>query len=543
LDAAALKNGVVASLADLRTARAAIDAANVYPVADSDTGTNLVMTMEAVATALERSGDEPAAIARAVRSGSLVGARGNSGVILAQILRAFADAVEGGPADAEQVARAFKRATELAYDAVLEPAEGTILTVASKAADAAQGPHDDVAEQLVAAARAASDALAHTPDQLKALADAGVVDAGGMGLVVVLAAVARALGGNVEGLQVSSADDDSPPPIRDEASSTFKYEVQYLLDSDATSLEPLRKLLGTIGDSVAVIGGEGMWRVHVHTDDRERAVSLGEAFGTPSSIEVVTFSEQISATNARAQAQAPKDDTVEQPSPGTRGIPLARSERAAALVAVVSGAGVARLFNELGAITVEGAIHGTVPDDALRAAIEEAPANDVFVLPNNDDVYGRVLEMKESLSKNAIVLRTGDVGQGLAAAVAYGDARDTDAAKRDMQEAIDRVRTGIVLIAAADTETPKGPLVRGQVVGLAEGAVVEQGDDPVPVATAVGKALVQDGHDVLTILAGVDASPAEREAVRDALTQAVSTVSIDLHDGGQPVHRYVLAAE
>src|ERR1051326_8018965 len=139
---------MVSSLDDLRAARASIDAANIFPVADSDTGTNLVMTMEAVASAIERSSQDPPAISRAVRSGSLVGARGNSGVILAQILRAFADAVEGGGADVDQVARAFKRATELAYDAVLEPAEGTILSVASAAADAAQGSHDDIAGQL-----------------------------------------------------------------------------------------------------------------------------------------------------------------------------------------------------------------------------------------------------------------------------------------------------------------------------------------------------------------------------------------------------------
>ncbi|HZW53877.1 MAG TPA: DAK2 domain-containing protein, partial [Candidatus Elarobacter sp.] len=192
LDAGALRRAVVASLDDLRAARASIDAANVFPVADSDTGTNLVMTMEAVVAALDRSSSEPPAVARAVRSGSLVGARGNSGVILAQIMRAFADAVEAGPADVDQVARAFKRATELAYDAVLEPAEGTILSVVSAAADAAQGSHNDVAEQLVAAAGAAADALERTPEQMPALAAAGVVDAGGMGLVVVLEALARA---------------------------------------------------------------------------------------------------------------------------------------------------------------------------------------------------------------------------------------------------------------------------------------------------------------------------------------------------------------
>ncbi|HEV2685222.1 MAG TPA: DAK2 domain-containing protein, partial [Actinomycetota bacterium] len=368
LDAGALRQAMVSSLDDLRAARASIDAANVYPVADSDTGTNLVMTMETVVAAIDRSSHDPPGIAGAVRSGSLVGARGNSGVILAQILRAFADAIEGGGIDVDQVARAFKRATELAYDAVLEPAEGTMLSVVSAAADAAQGSHEDVAGQLAAAARAASAALARTPEQMPRLAEAGVVDAGGMGLVVVLEALARALGADV-GPVKRPPDDDTPLPVRDEASSTFTYEVQYLLRSDAANLDPLRKLLGTIGDSVALIGGAGLWRVHVHTDDRDGAVSLGEAFGEPSDVEIVDFAEQIRATNARAQQieslarEAQQVNVSEQPSRGVRGIPLARSERAAALVAVVSGAGVERLFQELGAFTIDGAISATVTDD------------------------------------------------------------------------------------------------------------------------------------------------------------------------------------
>jgi len=542
LDAAALRQGIVSSLEDIRASRAAIDAANVYPVADSDTGTNLVMTLEAVTAALEKSADSPAAVARAVRSGSLVGARGNSGVIMAQIFRAWADAIEGGPADVEQVARAFKRAVELAYDAVLEPAEGTILTVATAAAEAAQGPHEDVAEQFVAAARAAAEALARTPEQMPVLAAAGVVDAGGMGLVIVLEAFARALGGDVgHPARAAAPADATPPPVRDEASATYTYEVQYLLRSDATTLDPLRKLLGTIGDSVAVIGGEGLWRVHVHTDDRERAVSLGEAFGEPSQVEVADFAEQIHATNERALQET--NIAPEQPSRGVRGIPLARSEHAATLVSVISGAGVARLFQELGAITVEGAIRGTVGDDALRAAIDSAPTADVIVLPNNEDVYERLFAMKESFQRHVIVLRSGDLGEGLAAAVAYGDARDTDAAVRDMEGALRRVRTGMVLVASEAFETVAGPVEAGQAVGIAEGAIVEIGDSAVTVGVKVATTLLEGMRDLLTVLCAADVSPEERERLAIALKAELPRTTIEIHDGGQPVHRYIMAAE
>ena len=541
LDAGTLRRAVVASLDDLRAARASIDAANVFPVADSDTGTNLVMTMEAVVVALDRSSPEPPAVARAVRSGSLVGARGNSGVIVAQILRAFADAVEAGPADVDQVARAFKRAAELAYDAVLEPAEGTILSVVSAAADAAQGWHNDVTEQLVAAARAATGALARTPEQMPALAAAGVVDAGGMGLVVILEALARAAGGDVGRPPPRAVAGDTLPPVRDEASATYAYEVQYLLRSDASNMDPLRKLLGEIGDSVAVIGGDGLWRVHVHTDDHARAMTLGEAFGEPTDVEVVDFAEQIRASNERALHA--NEFTSEQAARGVRGIPLARSEHAAALVAVVSGAAVARLFQELGAITLDGAVRGTTTEEALRDAIESAPAHDVIVLPNNEDVYQRLLAMKDTFTHRVVILRSADIAHGLAAAIAYGDARDTDAAIRDMEAALVRVKTGIVLVATDGLETPAGTVEPGHFVGIAEGAVVKVGDSVVDVATGVASALVAELRELLTVLTGEGVSIEEREQLRAALATEMPRTTIEIYEGGQPFHRYVMAAE
>jgi DAK2 domain fusion protein YloV len=548
LDAEALRQGILSSLTDLRAARASIDAANVYPVADSDTGTNLVMSMEAVADALGRSGDSPVAIAHAVRSGSLIGARGNSGVIMAQILRGWADAIEGGPADVEQVARAFKRATELAYEAVLEPAEGTILTVARVAAEAAQGAHDDVREQFVASARAAAEALSHTPEQMPLLAQAGVVDAGGMGLVVVLDAFARALGGDVGRPAPTASETDAlPPPIRDATSSRCAYEVQYLLRAPDETLEPLRKLLGTVGDSVAVIGGEGLWRVHVHTDDRERAVELGAAFGETSGVEVVNFAEQIEATNRAAEeAQAAAKQAAETPAaetqaPGIRGIPVARGEHTAALVAVVAGEGVAQLFRDLGARTVS---RGTAtPDEALLSAIEGAPPGDVIVLPNNDDVFWRLMDLKSRSKRTVRILHSTDVGEGLAAAVAYGDARETDSAVRDMERAIAHARTGVVVVSAEAAETPAGPVEAGQTIGFAEGSIAEIAGDPIQVARAVAKALLIGDREVLTILCSADVTVTEREQLRAMLSSDLPDATMEIHQGDQPIHRYVLVAE
>jgi dihydroxyacetone kinase-like predicted kinase len=228
---------------------------------------------------------------------------------------------------------------------------------------------------------------------------------------------------------------------------------------------------------------------------------------------------------------------------GARGIPLARSDHAAALVAVVSGDGVANLFRELGAITVDGAIRATVTDHALRDAIDSAPTEDVIVLPNNEDVYERLFALKDTFKRRAWILRTGDLGEGLAAAVAYGDARETDAALRDMDAAITRARTGIVIIATEAVETPAGRVEAGHAVGIAEGSIVEVGEDVVSVAARVALKLVEGLRDLLTVLCGMGVTTEERERLRAALTTELPGTTIEIHDGGQPVHRYVMAAE
>ncbi|HEV2685443.1 MAG TPA: hypothetical protein VGW79_02270, partial [Actinomycetota bacterium] len=230
-------------------------------------------------------------------------------------------------------------------------------------------------------------------------------------------------------------------------------------------------------------------------------------------------------------------------SRGVRGIPLARSEHAASLVAVVSGAGAARLFEELGAITVDGAIRATATDDALRAAIESAPTQDVIVLPNNEELYARLQMMKESLSHRITVLRSADIAHGLAAAVAYGDARDTDAAIRDMEKTLAEVRSGSVVIAPDAFDTPAGRAEAGHAVGIAEGAVVKVGENVTEVATAVASALMTDMREILTVLTGEGVSPEERERLREALATGLPHAAIEIHDGGQPLHRYVMAAE
>jgi len=540
LGAAELRRALQASLEVLRARRAAIDAANVYPVPDGDTGTNLVLTFEAVEAALQKAGDQLADVAKAVKTGSLMGARGNSGVIMAQILRGITEVLESGPAEPARLADGFKRAVELAYEAVLEPAEGTILTVARAASDAAAGQYASMPEQLDAVARAAGDALARTPEQLPLLAQAGVVDAGGMGLVAVLEAFAATIAGRELPASPEDAGDRvHPSELCDGTSSTHAFEVQYMLEASDEAVPALRQLLGTIGDSVAVVGGDGSWRVHVHTDQRDRATALGEAVGTVSQLEVVSFGEQLAASTANAQAS---HDAAR--AAGQRGIPLARAASAAALVVVAAGDGMKRMFADLGAIVVDGGATMNPSVGDLVEAIDGVPAASVLVLPNNDNVFAAAGVAKGESSKDVTVLRSRDMAEGLAAALAYGDARDPSANVADMQRALDQVRTGVVVLASRDAPVPGGDVTAGQPLGFAEGAIVSaDASDAVAVASAVVETLVTPGDGLITVLCGADVDAAERSRLQRALAESFPAMTLEIHDGGQPVHRYLIAVE
>ncbi len=536
LSARDLRRALLVSRGSLAESREAIDAVNVFPVPDADTGTNMLMTFEAVARAAEDADGTDAAIAHAIADAALHGARGNSGVIVAEVLRAWAAAVAGGPADAKGVAAAFEKATADAYEAILQPAEGTILSVLKAAAGAAADAHHAVDRQFAAATRAAQEALRRTPEQMPLLAENGVVDAGGMGLVVVLEAIAGALGSPVEPFVLPEVTAESPAIVcaRDVGDPTMRWEVQYVLEVADDRMPALQRLLGTIGDSVVVIGGEGRWRVHVHTDEPDRAVKLGEALGPVSDHEVVDFREQIA--QRREEARAVGHEHV-----GVRGIPVAHRADRAGVVAVASGDGAARLFDELGAVVVRADDPAALGEAEIAAAVDGVEAPTVVLLPNHEDVFARAQRLLGSRDGRLTVLRTADQAQGLAVAVAYSDARAAEDSVRDMRGALDRVASGQVIVAPADAETPAGRVRAGQAIGFAEGDVVDTGDDPVAVALAVARRLLEAEREVLTILAGRDVTPEERDRLAERM--AAVPAEVEVHDAGQLAHRYLLAAE
>lgn len=486
LGAPELRRAVSLALEGLRAQRAQIDDANVFPVPDGDTGTNMVLTMEAVNESLDGVPDRPADVARAITRGSLMGAKGNSGVILAQYFRGLCEAVDGEGAGPHELVEGLKRATELAYGAMTKPREGTMLTVARAAAETSRGPRT-VAAIFEAAAAGAREALERTPDQLPDLKRAGVVDAGGIGLCVILDAFAASLSGR-QATPVAATPPGGARTVRprEMGSAGFAYEVQYLLDAPDGAAARIRDRLTAIGDSIAVVGGNGLWNVHVHTNDVGHAIEIGLEHGRPHSVSVVAFEDQIAET---------------------RGLPVAVAATPVAVVAIVSGEGLRSVFEELGALVVgDGSM--------LLDAIEAAPAPDVIVLPNGEWSLADAGAAAERARRIAEVLDTVDLAQGFVAMLAFADSRDLVDNLTEMRAALGRTRTARIAV-----------------------------DEPQPVRALVETAAALGGGEVLMVFAGEGVGDAERAAAERALVEAFPALTVEFRDGGQAGDRYLLTLE
>lgn len=535
LDAEAVRTWSSLALAALGRAREDIDAINVYPVADADTGTNLYLTAEAADRALDESlagvtdpTAAPASLAEAVRAyahGALIGARGNSGTILAQLLRGVADVLgadPAGPADAAGsapgplLAQALTRAAEEAYRAVAHPVEGTMLTVAGAAARAGTAA-GTAAATAAEVARAAYDgaraALAETPGQLPALGKAGVVDAGGCGLVAVLGALWQALSGQepaaepVRGPAVPVAVLPDPEPCGPDGHEQGgpAYEVVYLLEASDEAVTALRSGLDLLGDSLVVVGGDGLWNVHVHVDDPGAAVEAGVEAGRPYRIRITHFGDQ------RRRAAAP------------------RAQRA--VVAVVQGEGLAALCGEAGATTVL-ARPGEQPAAAeLLDAVRRAHAREVVLLPGCPELRAAAAAAAEQARAEGVrvaVIPTRSAVQGLAALAVHDPDATFDEDVVAMTAAAGATRYGELAVAERQSFTSAGICQAGDVLGLIDGDVAVIGAGLPETAEAVLERMLGSGGELVTLVLGPevpDTLAARLEAYVQHAHLAVDTVT------------------
>ncbi|MEP9364423.1 DAK2 domain-containing protein [Nocardioides sp. CN2-186] len=545
----AITLGVVLRFVDVATdalaeAREEIDALNVYPVPDGDTGTNMFLTVSAARDAVRAvvEADPDAELGPALAAfgrGALLGARGNSGVILSEMLGALGRRIlqsEPGERNAQIMADAMRCATDASYAAVGTPVEGTILTVSRAASDAALAAAEDpkarARDVFAAAAAAAREALGRTPEQLQALADAGVVDAGGRGLSVVLDAAETVLTGRRPTPVTSPSRGPHIPiphtaPAGDLTPEGPSYEVMYLLDADDDAVTTLKETLAPLGDSLVVVGGEGLWNVHVHVDDVGAAIEAGIAAGRPHRVRVTHFADQIAE--------------------GRAGVSTRSGRR---VIAVAAGAGLAALFEEAGAVVVLGGPGRRPSTGQILDAINECSAAEVIVLPNDGDsvrvaqIAARTAEADSDGAVRVAVIPTQAQVSGLAAIAVHEPGRTFDQDVLEMTATARHARQGAVTIAAKQAMTMAGPCEPGDVLGVIAGDFAVVGEDLYAVATEVLDRLLGSGGELVTIVAGgEDAEGSLATRCAGYVEEHHPAVDVVVYDGGQERYPLLMSAE
>jgi uncharacterized protein len=531
----------------LRSHQDELNRLNVYPVPDGDTGTNMALTLESVCGELD-SADGMAEVCRAVSHGSLMGARGNSGVILSQILRGLADTfsdLEGASGGALVVG--LRRATDAAYQAVLRPVEGTILTVVRAATEAVEAAHDDGEEELSVlldrAAAAAREAVEGTPELLPVLKQAGVVDAGGQGFALMIDAFLNV----VEGRPLPEPQVVATPPavqahMHGEDVSTLRYEVMYLLEAQDSTIPAFRDTWGSLGDSIVVVGGDGIWNCHVHTNNVGAAIEAGIDAGRPRNIRVTNLLDQVEE----------EQWVREQAAPGELDAPAAEAADGAevpevcttAVVAVGVGEGVRRLLTSLGVQQIVAGGQSMNPSTAqILEAVDRCRAEAMIVLPNNKNIVPVAEQVDALTARRVDVVPTHAVMEALAALVAYDPQASVDANVAAMTEAAQRVRTGEVTQAVRDGIGDAGPIAAGDWIGISRDGIRVVEKTAADAAIGLVEQLVDDDGELVTVLVGADAHSSETARFEEHVALAHPQLEVEVHEGDQPLYTYLLGVE
>ncbi len=535
----------------LRLHQGDINRLNVYPVPDGDTGTNMALTLEAVVSELDgmEAGAGLPEVCKAIGHGSLMGARGNSGVILSQLLRGMSERMAGAGSDTvdpDTLVGAIAHAADLARRAVVRPVEGTILTVASAAAvGAANG--SGLVGVVVSARSEAADALARTPEMLPVLAQAGVVDAGGTGYLLLLDAFLLVLDGrplpepsgvdapDLSALNGTAAMADGAG-AEEHAVGDLRFEVMYFLSAPDDSIEAFKEVWAGIGDSIVVVGGDGLWNCHIHTDDIGAAIEAGVDAGRPHRIRVTDLDEQVEEERwVRESVGAPGAG----PSIEGTGPPPTTS-----VVAVVSGDGIGRIFRSLGVhhLVVGGQTMNPATADLVKA-VESVGSAEVVILPNNKNIRPVADQVDALCDKTVRVVATGSIVEGFAALLAYDPAAGAEANVASMSESAARVVPAEVTRAVRDTVTDAGEVHEGDFIGVSRDGVVAVSDNIVVCTRLLLSRLLQPTHELVTLIEGDGARVADTRRIEEWLSEEHPDVALEVHQGGQPLYPYLLGIE
>jgi uncharacterized protein len=502
---------------------------NVYPVPDGDTGTNMALTLGSVVASLaELPADAPmVSVKKAIAHGSLMGARGNSGVILSQLLRGlvadFDDEVT-----VDLLLAALANANKLAREAVVRPIEGTILSVALGAVDGARVNAATLEDVVRGAREGANRALAHTPEQLDVLKKAGVVDSGGTGLVLFFDALAHVLYGDPLPVppEVSSITRNIDDISTGHSVAELSHEVMFLLNAPETSITSFRATWMEIGDSIVIVGGDGIYNCHIHTDDVDAAVAAGESAGVLTDVRITKLSE------VDEEAQWVAEGNHATPAPHT------------AIVAVALGAGTTSLMKSLGAREVVSGGQTMNPSTGdLVQAVLATGSQFVVILPNNKNIIPVAQQVNGLVEVEVAVVGTTSVVEGLAALLAYAPEAELGVNVSRMESATADVISAEVTQSVRDTSTDVGPVRVGDWIGLGPTGIYAIGDSVVGASTTLLQSVVTPTSEILTIVEGSSAEGDDTAAILNFVAGAFPDLEVEVHRGGQPLYPYYFGIE
>ncbi len=506
-----------------------INALNVFPVPDGDTGTNMLLTMQAVREEMQTVGESTMdSLADAMSMGSLMGARGNSGVVLSQIIKGAADAhPRAERINVAQLADALERGSKTAYKAVMKPVEGTILTVCREAAELgmrAAGTAESVEDWLREIIMEAARSLEKTPDLLPVLKEAGVVDAGGRGLLAIFEGMLMALTGE----EISEAPAVLLGPMVEVASDNMQYEAQFMLAARDSKVEKFKERLDELGSSILVVGGNRLYRVHIHTNELGKVIAESSSVGTMSQVEITDLFAQVQEAEARGDG---------------RPVGPMAEEKPIAVVAVAAGEGVKRVLLELSVDRVVDGGQSMNPSTAeILQAIDSIPQQKVIVFPNNKNIIPSAEQARALSTKEINVIPTRSIAECFSGMIAFEPGLDMETNRTRMQRAVSGVKTGTVTVAVRDSKFKLGKIRKGDFIGLFGGGIAVAGPDLEEVTCKLLEKMLEEDGDLITLIQGSEVPEELGKRIQERV-KAGFPVDLEVIDGGQPVYHYIIGVE
>lgn len=533
IDGKLLKDMVINAANNLETNKKIVDDLNVFPVPDGDTGTNMSLTIQYAANQLSQiDSDNLSEVAQIASSGALMGARGNSGVILSQLFRGFAKGCKDKKhLSIEDICFALKESSDMAYKAVMKPTEGTILTVARKMAEFAMENgfgYEKIDELLFDMIKHGQEVLEDTPNMLPVLKEAGVVDAGGKGLLYIVEGAYEVLTGK-KLPEEKVIRKDSQKLFQEDVHSVedinFGYCTEFIiLTNDYADEVKLKDKLSTIGDSIMVVGDDNLIKVHVHTDNPDKALKWALEQGSLTRIKIDNMREQVANISSKS-------------------IKI-KEKLKYGFIAVASGDGLKELFSNLGVneIITGGQTMNPSTQDFLDS-IEKINADNIYLLPNNSNILLAANQAKELSKKNIIVIPTRTIPQGITALLSFDPTYNDNENKDNMEKIINNVKTGQVTYAVRDTQFNGHEIKKDDIIGILDGDIICVGNDKYEIAQSLISKMVDEDSELISIYYGTDTEEYKRNALYELIEDRFDELDVELHYGGQPLYYFIVSVE